>query len=121
LFSTGQQRGPGQIQPGAQQLCPGDRILLMPGPGLEIVGVEDGHYFVACTPDAAMSWCLDAEPLGQHSCRLISRWRTQWLPSPPTGSGTPNGCIASVTFMSASARHGAARSMSVPRRSSLVV
>lgn len=79
LFSTGQQRGPEQIQPGSQQLCPGDRILMMPGPRLEVVGVEDGHYFVACTPDAAMSWCLDAEPLDQHSCRLISRWRTQWL------------------------------------------
>jgi hypothetical protein len=43
------------------------------------------------------------------------------LPPPPTGSGTPNGCIASVTFISASARHGAARSMSIPRRSSFVV
>lgn len=79
LFSTGLRRGPGQIQPGSRQLCPGDRILVMPGPGLEVVGVEDGHYFVARTPDAAMSWCLDAEPLDQRSCRLISRWRTQWL------------------------------------------
>ena len=79
LFSTGQQRGPEQIQPGSRQLRPGDRIGMMPGPALEVVGVEDGHYFVASTPDAAMSWCLDAEPLDQHSCRLISRWRTQWL------------------------------------------
>lgn len=78
LVSSGPQRGPGQIQPGSRQLCPGDRILVMPG-GLEVVSVEDGHYFVARTPDAAMSWCLDAEPLDQHSCRLISRWRTQWL------------------------------------------
>ena len=79
LFGTGQQRGLEQIQAGSQPLCPGDRILTMPGPGLEVVGVEDGHYFVACTPDGAMSWCLDAEPLDRHSCRLISRWRTQWL------------------------------------------
>lgn len=79
LFDTSQQQGPEQIQPERQQLSPGDHILTIPGPGFEIVAVEDGHYFVARTPDATMSWCLDTEPLDQHSCRLISRWRTQWL------------------------------------------
>jgi hypothetical protein len=82
VFGTGEQRGPGQIQPGRQQLCPGDRILTIPGPGLEVVAVEDGHYVVARTPDASMSWCLTTEPLDPHSCRLISRWRAQWLVTP---------------------------------------
>jgi hypothetical protein len=82
VFGTGEQRGPEQIQPGRQQLCPGDRILTIPGPGLEVVAVQDGHYAVARTPDASMSWCLATEPLDQHSCRLISRWRAQWLVTP---------------------------------------
>jgi hypothetical protein len=86
VFGTSQQRGPGQIQPGRQQLCPGDRILTIPGPGLEVVAVEDGRYFVARTPDATMSWCLATEPLDQHSCRLISRWRAQWLVTPANAS-----------------------------------
>ncbi len=82
LPGTRQQRGPEQVQPGSQQLSPGDRIPTIPGPGLEVVAVEDGHYFVARTPGATMSWCLDTEPLDQHSCRLISRWRTQWFVTP---------------------------------------
>ena len=82
LFDTSQQRRPEQIQPERQQLSPGDRILTIPGPGLEVVAVEDGHDVVARTPDATMSWCLDTEPLDQHSCRLISRWRAQWLVTP---------------------------------------
>jgi hypothetical protein len=31
LFDAGQQRGPEQIQPERKQLCPGDRILEIPG------------------------------------------------------------------------------------------
>ena len=26
-----------------------------------------------------MSWCLEVEPLEQHSCRLISRWCARWF------------------------------------------
>ena len=29
-----------------------------------------------------MSWCLDLEPLDQHSCPLISRWRAKWFVVP---------------------------------------
>ena len=43
------------------------------------------------------------------------------LPSGGTGSAGLNGRMTSVSFRSDSARHGTARSMSVPRRSSLVV
>jgi hypothetical protein len=46
------------------------------------VQVEDGHYFVVRAPDQTMSWCLDLEPLDQHSCRLISRWRAKWFVVP---------------------------------------
>lgn len=98
VSGTGQLGKAGQTQAEWQQLSPGDRILTIPGPGLEVVAVEDGHYFVARTPDAAMSWCLAAEPLDQHSCRLISRWRAQrlvttarppWFPLPD-----PSSCFA---------------------------
>jgi hypothetical protein len=65
----------GQIEPQWQQLHPGAQILMMPGSGLDVVSVDDGHCFTACAPDGTMSWCLAVEPLGRHSCRLISRWR----------------------------------------------
>ena len=80
------QRGTAQIRPEWQQLGLGDRILTMPGSGLDVVAVEDGHYFVARSPDAATSWCLEVKPLDQHSCRLISRWRARWL---VTAAGAP--------------------------------
>ena len=57
---------------------PRDPVRMMPGSGFEVVQVEDGHYFVASTPDQDMSWCLDLEPLDEYSCRLISRWRAKW-------------------------------------------
>ena len=78
VFKIWGQRGAGQIRPEWQQLLPGDRILMMPSTGFDVVAVEDGHYFVARTPDGTTSWCLDVEPLDQHSCRLISRWRSKW-------------------------------------------
>lgn len=95
VFDTGQHGKAEQIQPEWQQLSPGDRVLTIPGPGLDVVAVEDGHYFIARTPDATMSWCLDAEPLDQRSCRVISRWRAQrlatavnpaWFPLPDPSS-----------------------------------
>jgi hypothetical protein len=54
----------------------------MPGSGFDMVDVEDGHCFVALAPDQTMSWRLAAEPLDQHSCRLISRWRARWRITP---------------------------------------
>jgi hypothetical protein len=78
VFKIGGQRGAEQIRPEWQQLRPGDQILMMPGAGFDVVAVEDGHYFVARTPDGTTSWCLDVEPVDPHSCRLISRWRAKW-------------------------------------------
>jgi hypothetical protein len=67
-----------QIRPQWRHLRPGDQILMMPGAGFDVVEVTDGHYFTAQAPDQTMSWCLAVEPLGQHRCRLISRWRARW-------------------------------------------
>jgi hypothetical protein len=71
-----------QIRPDWQHLRPGDQILMMPGAGFDVIEVEDGHYFTAQAPDQTMSWCLTVEPLGQHRCRLISRWRARWHITP---------------------------------------
>ncbi len=79
LSHASRQRSAAQIRPEWQQLGPGDRILLVPGSGLDVITAEDGHYFVARTPDGTMSWCLEVKPVDQHSCRLISRWRRRWL------------------------------------------
>jgi hypothetical protein len=76
------QRSARQIRPQWQQLRAGDRILMMPGSGFDVVGVEAGHWFVARAPDQTTSWCLNVEPLDQHSCRLISRWRARWQVTP---------------------------------------
>jgi hypothetical protein len=76
------QRSAGQIRPLGQQFSPGDDTRMMPGAGFDLVQVEDGHYFVVRAPDQTMSWCLDLEPLDQHSCRLISRWRARWFNIP---------------------------------------
>ena len=75
LPDAGRQHSTAQIRPERQQLGPGDRILRMPATVFDVIAVKDGHYFVARTSDEATSWCLDVEPLDQHSCRLISRWR----------------------------------------------
>jgi hypothetical protein len=72
----------GQIQPQWQLLQPGDQILMMPGSGFDVVSVEDGHCFVARAPDGTTSWCLTAESLDRHSCRLISRWHARWHITP---------------------------------------
>jgi hypothetical protein len=66
------------IRPQWQHLRPGDQILMMPGSGFDVVGVEDGRCFVARAPDGTTSWCLAAEPLDRHSCRVISRWHARW-------------------------------------------
>ena len=79
---NGGQPGIGQTGPEPGQLGSRDPARMMPACGFEVVQVEDGHYFVARTPDQTMSWCLDLEPLDQHSCRLISRWRAKWLAVP---------------------------------------
>ena len=71
-----------QIRPQWRHLRPGDQILMMPGAGFDVVEVKDGHYFTARAPDQTMSWCLAVEPLGRHSCRLISRWRARWHITP---------------------------------------
>lgn len=76
------QRSAGQIRPRGQQFSPRDDTRMMPGAGFDLVQVEDGHYFVVRAPDQTMSWCLDLEPLDQHSCRLISRWRVRWFNVP---------------------------------------
>ena len=67
-----------QIHPEWQHLRAGGQILMMPGSGFDVAEVQDGHYFTARAPDQTMSWCLAVEPLDQHSCRLISRWRARW-------------------------------------------
>lgn len=72
------QRSAEQIRPQWQRLRPGDQILMMPGSGFDVVGVEDGHCFVARAPDGTTSWCLAVEPLDRDSCRLVSRWRARW-------------------------------------------
>ena len=79
LSHAGRQRRAARIRPEWQQLGPGDRILLVPGSGLDVIAAEDGHYFVARTPDGTRSWCLEVEPVDDRSCRLISRWRGRWL------------------------------------------
>ena len=55
---------------------------MMPGAGFGVVSVEDGHCFVARAPDGTTSWCLAAEPLDRHSCRLIRWWRARWHLTP---------------------------------------
>jgi hypothetical protein len=55
---------------------------MKPGSGVDVVSVEDGHCFVARAPDGTTSWCLAAEPLDRHSCRLISRWHARWQITP---------------------------------------
>ena len=79
---NGGQPGIGQIEPEWQQVGPRDPVRMMPGSAFDVVQVEDGHYFVVRAPDQTMSWCLDLEPLDQHSCRLISRWRAKWFVVP---------------------------------------
>jgi hypothetical protein len=71
-----------QIRPEWQHLCRGDRVLMMPGAGFDVIEVEDGHHFTARAPDQTMSWCLTVEPRDRHSCRLISRWRVRWRITP---------------------------------------
>ena len=55
-----------QIRPEWQHLRPGDQILMMPGSGLNVVAVENGHFFVARATDGTTSWCLAVATLDQR-------------------------------------------------------
>jgi hypothetical protein len=65
----------------------GDQLSLHPGaPPLEIVAEERGRWFVASGSPAPVtgkawaraSWLFFLEPLGEHRCRLISRYRADY-------------------------------------------
>ena len=73
--------------------------MMTPGSGFDVAVVEDGH-FVARAQDGTTSWCLAAEPLHQHACRLVSRWHITpasavWIALPtPVPSSWNGGCCS---------------------------
>ena len=79
---------PGKAPSQGQQGSSSDQSSMLPGPGFDLVHVDHGRYFVACSADQAMSWCLELEPIDQHSCRLISRWHARQDTAPASAPWT---------------------------------
>jgi hypothetical protein len=71
-----------RISPELQQLQGGEQILMLPGLGPRVREVEPDRCFVAGDQEAGV-WGLALYP-AQGGCRLVSRWRVDWPPTPAT-------------------------------------
>ena len=66
------------IVPEYQNLEVGDKILMMPDMGFEVLSIETGRSIVSQLEDGTTSWCLALLPQEDGSTRLLTRWRNKW-------------------------------------------
>jgi hypothetical protein len=67
-----------RIVPELQDLAVGDRILMMPSMGFEVVAIDEPHSIVSLLEDGSTSWCLALYPTDDGTTRLVSRWRPRF-------------------------------------------
>jgi hypothetical protein len=67
-----------RILPEHQALAPGDRILMMPSMGFEVIAVDAPRSIVSLLEDGSTSWCLALYPGADGTTRLVSRWRPRF-------------------------------------------
>ena len=67
-----------RVMPELQDLDVGDRILMMPSMGFEVVAIDQPHSLVSRLEDGSTSWCLALYPAGDGTTRLVSRWRPRF-------------------------------------------
>ena len=67
-----------EIIPEYQTLGVGDKILMMPGMGFEVLSIETRRSIVSKLEDGTTSWCLALLPQEDGSTRLLTRWRNKW-------------------------------------------
>ena len=73
-----------RIIPEYQNLGTGDKILMMPGMGFEVVSVDPPQSIVSVLEDGSTSWCLALHPMEGGGTRLVSRWRPKFDITPAT-------------------------------------
>ena len=66
------------IVPEYQNLDVGDRILMMPDMGFEVLSIDPEASIVSKLEDGTTSWCLALLPQEDGSTRLLTRWRNKW-------------------------------------------
>lgn len=71
-----------RIIPELQELGVGDQIPMLPAMGPRVREIQPNRYLVAGDDDGG-TWCLALYPTAQ-GCRLVSRWRVHWSPTPAT-------------------------------------
>jgi hypothetical protein len=67
-----------------QNLGIGDKILMMPGMGFEVVAIDPPRSIVSVLEDGSTSWCLALYPMEGGGTRLVSRWRAKFEITPAT-------------------------------------
>jgi hypothetical protein len=74
----------GSILDEFQELKVGDRILMIPGMGPEVLAIEPGRYLLCGDAEDGV-WCLALYPDADgRRTRLVSRWRAGWPFTPAT-------------------------------------
>lgn len=66
------------VVPEYQNLDVGDRILMMPDMGFEVLSIDPEASIVSKLEDGTTSWCLALLPQEDGSTRLLTRWRNKW-------------------------------------------
>ena len=64
-----------------QNLEIGDKILMMPGMGFDVVSIDPPRSIVSVLEDGSTSWCLALYP-DNGGTRLVSRWRAKFVVTP---------------------------------------
>ena len=77
-------RSANRIIPEYQDLGIGDRILMMPGMGFDVVSIDPPRSIVSVLEDGSTSWCLALHPMAGGGTRLVSRWRPKFEITPAT-------------------------------------
>ena len=67
-----------QIVPEFQDLDVGDRILMMPSMGFEVMAIDEPRSIVSLLDDGTTSWCLALYPADDGTTRLVSRFRPRF-------------------------------------------
>jgi hypothetical protein len=72
-----------RIIPEFQNLKVGDQIVMVPGLGPRVQGIERNRWLLSGDGEMG-TWCLTLDSAEGGSTRLVSRWRQDWPFTPAT-------------------------------------
>ncbi len=71
-----------RIVPEFQHMGAGDKNLMMPGMGFEVVAIDPPRSLVSVLQDGLTNWCLALDPTEGGGTRLVNRWRSKFTITP---------------------------------------